>query len=225
MWNYGEEGWDVSEPGARDRRTMIWVLALLAALLLVGAAAVYYGRVGSTAQPGDVQERAGTVEGAATAVAPTSLPDTGLEAGAGRGQEKPVSADRAGRGLAVGLQPGEAWSPGGDVVLNEDFNSETWPWERWTRIQDGDFQEAVVDTVNGRLRLRAATIGTRADTVKHLGIRTNEPVVDLGHRTEIEAEIDWNDQANGCYLRASLYLCPTKTDGTAKKEADWLKLV
>jgi hypothetical protein len=93
----------------------------------------------------------------------------------------------------------------------------------WVVTRSGDFKEAAVDVVDDRLRLRAGTIGTRDDTVKHLGIRTAEPVVDLSRPVEIAAEVDWNDQANGCYLRGSIFLCPTKTDGTASDEEDWLK--
>jgi hypothetical protein len=65
-------------------------------------------------------------------------------------------------------------------------------------------------------------MGTRDDTVKHLGIRSTEKVVDFATPVEITAEIDWNDQANGCYLQASLFLCPTATDTTASSEPDWL---
>jgi hypothetical protein len=88
--------------------------------------------------------------------------------------------------------------------------------------RQGDFREALVDIVAGRLRIRAGTIGTRDDTVKHLGVRSAEAVVDFSTPIEISAEIDWNNQANGCYLQASLYLCPTATEGTAASERDWL---
>ncbi|HUT33043.1 MAG TPA: hypothetical protein VNE39_06165 [Planctomycetota bacterium] len=95
---------------------------------------------------------------------------------------------------------------------------------KWIATRDGDFKEAVVDTLDGRLRIRVGTIGTRDDTVKHLGLRTAQPVVDLSQGPiELSAEIDWNNQANGCYLQASLFLCPTSTDKTAASEKDWLK--
>jgi len=95
---------------------------------------------------------------------------------------------------------------------------------KWIATHDGDFKEAVVDAPGGRLRIRVGTIGTRDKTVKHLGLRTAQPVVDLSQGpVELSAEIDWNNQANGCYLQASLYLCPTSTDTTAEKEKDWLK--
>jgi len=111
------------------------------------------------------------------------------------------------------------------VVFADDFSADPLRApERWVAVRDGDFREAVVDVVEGRLRLRAGTIGTRDDTVKHLGIRTATQVVDLSSPIELAATIDWNRQANGCYLRASLYLCPTAAKGTAKAEPDWLKL-
>lgn len=111
-----------------------------------------------------------------------------------------------------------------NVVFADDFSTDPLRApERWVAVRDGDFREAVIDVVEGRLRLRAGTIGTRDDTVKHLGLRTAKQVIDLSGHVEVSAEIDWNQQANGCYLRASLYLCPTAAKGTAKAERDWLK--
>jgi len=110
-----------------------------------------------------------------------------------------------------------------DALFHELFSAPVLPGTKWVATRDGDFKEAVADVVGGRLRLRAGTIGTRDDTVKHLGLRTAEQVVDLTTPIEIAAEIDWNNQANGCYLQASLFLCPTATDKTAADEKDWLK--
>jgi len=113
-------------------------------------------------------------------------------------------------------------SESGDL-FQEDFSGATISSWNWVFSRDGDFREAVVDLVRGRLRLRAGTIGTRSDTVKHLGLRTAQPVLDLSELIEIGAEIDWNNQSNGCYLRASLFVCPTVTDGTAAAQPNWLK--
>lgn len=107
-------------------------------------------------------------------------------------------------------------------VLYEQFVG-PFPNASWVLTRDGDFRKATVGVVDERLRLQAGTIGTRDDTVKHLGVRTAEAVVDLCESVEIAADIDWNGQANGCYLRASLFLCPTRTDATASSERDWLK--
>ena len=113
--------------------------------------------------------------------------------------------------------------PDPNVLFTEGFSAGAAPGPKWVPTRDGDFKEAVVDLVDGRLRLRAGTIGTRDDTVKHLGLRTAEPVVDVSSPLEIEVEIDWNSPVNGCYLQASLFLCPTATDRTAATERDWLK--
>ena len=109
------------------------------------------------------------------------------------------------------------------VVLSDSFSAAALRREAWVVTRQGDFREAAVDILDGRLRLRADTIGTRDDTVKHLGIRATQQVIDLSSPVEVAAEIDWNNQANGCYLRASLFLCPTPTNGTAAAEPDWLK--
>ncbi len=111
-----------------------------------------------------------------------------------------------------------------DAVFYDDFAArDLFAGRKWIATRDEDFKEAVTDIVDGRLRIRLGTIGTRDDTVKHLGIRSAEPVVGLCSPVEVSAEIDWNNQANGCYLQAGLFLCPTATDATAAKEKDWLK--
>jgi len=111
-----------------------------------------------------------------------------------------------------------------DALFYDDFSaSDLFASGRWIATRDGDFKEAATDTVDGRLRIRLGTIGTRDDTVKHLGIRSANAVVDFSTPIEVALEIDWNNQANGCYLQASLFLCPTSTDDTAASEKDWLK--
>lgn len=113
--------------------------------------------------------------------------------------------------------------PEASIEFREDFAHSTFPGTKWTLTRENDFQEAVVDITDGRLRLRAATIGTRSDTVKFLGARTAAPVVDFASPVEVQVEIDWNSQANGCYLAAGLYLCPTATDINPRHESDWLR--
>ncbi|MBM4042768.1 MAG: serine/threonine protein kinase, partial [Planctomycetes bacterium] len=123
-------------------------------------------------------------------------------------------------------EPADAPAPEApkDALFYDDFSAkDIFASGKWMATRDEDFKEAVTDTVDGRLRIRVGTIGTRDDTVKHLGIRSAEQVVDLSSPVEVAAEIDWNNQANGCYLHASLFLCPTKTAATAAKEQDWLK--
>jgi len=113
--------------------------------------------------------------------------------------------------------------PAGSAIAGDGFCGERMAKVQWVVTQSGDFKEATVDVVDNRLRVRAGTIGTRDDTVKHLGVRTADPVVDLSKSVEVAATIDWNGQANGCYLRASIFLCPTETLGAAPDEKDWLK--
>jgi len=58
--------------------------------------------------------------------------------------------------------------------------------------------------------------------VKFHGVRNVEKV-NFSDEKEISFDLDWNNQSNGCYLTASLYLCPTVTNGNPRGEKDWLK--
>jgi len=71
-----------------------------------------------------------------------------------------------------------------------------------------------------RLRLRANTIGT-SDPLKYLGVRSKNEV-DLSTEGSVSFDLDWNNQANGCYLTAALYLCPT-ISSNPRNESNWLK--
>ena len=195
-------------------------------LALVGAAALILGAAACTeetsarqgpreappaapaTQPGQPQERVPSSSAPPSAVA--------TPATAAVNTTRPAPPATSVTPAATEAHPG--------VVFAADFSGTALRGEAWVETRQGDFREAVVDILDGRLRLRAGTIGTRDDTVKHLGVRTVEQVIDLSRPVEVAAEIDWNDQANGCYLRASLFLCPTLTDGTAAAEPDWLKL-
>ena len=50
---------------------------------------------------------------------------------------------------------------------------------------------------------------------------TGRVTIGMSQRTSFD--LDWNNQSNGCYLTASLYLCPTVTNGNPRDENDWLK--
>jgi hypothetical protein len=114
------------------------------------------------------------------------------------------------------------------VVFGDSFEQGIVDVSRWEITSDGDFTEAVVDVLDVepggasdyRLRLRANTIGT-SDPLKYLGVRTLE-TIDFSDTTHIELNLDWNKQSNGCYLTASLYLCPIISDNP-KDEDDWLQ--
>lgn len=112
----------------------------------------------------------------------------------------------------------------------EHFDGATLDSGRWVTTRQHDFETAAVDLVpqaegeGHRLRLRAATIGTDDKTVKYLGIRSKDPVVELSEPTTVEFTLDWNHQANGCYLTAGLWLCPTATEENPEDQPDWLKV-
>jgi hypothetical protein len=116
------------------------------------------------------------------------------------------------------------------IVLRDDFNEGYLNPESWQITQQGDFKERVVDSYDVdpsensdyRLRLRMNTLGTRDDTVKYQGVRSVGKV-DFSAGKEISFDLDWNNQSNGCYLSASIYLCPTVTNGNPGEENDWLK--
>lgn len=107
--------------------------------------------------------------------------------------------------------------------LQETFSGPALNDRLWSITRKNDFQESTIDIVDGRLRLRAATLGTKDETVKYHGVRTLHPLR-LEQPLEISFELDWKDQKNGCYLTAGLFLCPTATDGHPGDERDWLKL-
>ena len=72
--------------------------------------------------------------------------------------------------------------------------------------------------------MRASTLGTDEKSVKFHGLRTLMPVIDLNVPLEISLDLDWNNQVNGCYLSAGLFLCPTATTENPGDEKEWIKL-
>ena len=114
------------------------------------------------------------------------------------------------------------------VMFQEDFEQGSLDSSRWEVTIDGDFAEVVVDVydvdpsedTDYRLRLRADTIGT-SDPLKFLGVRSRNEF-DFGTGRAVSFDLDWNSQSNGCYLTASLYLCPVISNNP-KGEDNWLK--
>lgn len=100
----------------------------------------------------------------------------------------------------------------------------------WHITRKGDFRESIIDIfdidstnmTDYRLRLRADTIRTEAKTVKFHGVRGTK-AINLDKGATISFSIDWNNQINGSYLTAGIYLCPTITSGNPKNESNWLK--
>lgn len=115
------------------------------------------------------------------------------------------------------------------IVFGDDFNEGKLN-NKWVITRKGDFNESIIDVydvdhdeeVDYRLRLRANTIGTADDTVKYHGVRSTRKI-DFTEEKQIFFDIDWNNQRNGCYLTASVYLCPIATTGNPGEEKDWLK--
>jgi len=58
---------------------------------------------------------------------------------------------------------------------------------------------------------------------EHINIKKVEFHEGFSEGKELSFDLDWNNQSNGCYLTASLYLCPTVTTGNPGEEKDWLK--
>ena len=114
------------------------------------------------------------------------------------------------------------------IIFQEDFKQGSLDKSRWEITMDGDFAESVVDVfdidpgqgTDYRLRIGGNTIGT-SNPLKFLGVRSKN-TIDITGGTSISFDLDWNNQANGCYLTASLYLCPTESINP-KSEDDWLK--
>ncbi len=110
----------------------------------------------------------------------------------------------------------------------ERFQGESLDPARWLRTRQHDFQIAEIglqpdpeEPEDGRLRLAAATIGTRDVTVKHMGL-VHPRALDLTQPTTIEVELDWAHQANGSYLTLGLYLSPELTTVSPSEAPDWL---
>ena len=111
-----------------------------------------------------------------------------------------------------------------EVVFADRFSLDHLDDAKWTRTRCHDFQEEVVDLAEGRLRMAAATTGTDDATVKLHGVRSAAPVVDLSRPVEIAFALDWNNQANGCYMAAGAYLCPEAVDDPREAES-WLRVL
>ncbi len=115
-----------------------------------------------------------------------------------------------------------------NMLFYDNFEQGQLDMSRWEITSEGDFAEATVDVVDidpsedtdYRLRLRAKTIGT-SDPLKYLGVRSLEKI-DLTSSLVIKFDLDWNNQPNGCYLTASVYLCPIISNNP-KGEDNWLK--
>lgn len=115
------------------------------------------------------------------------------------------------------------------VSLNEGFDEGTLDQSQWIITKEGDFTDMSVDiydanpaeTIDQRLRLRANTIGTSDSTVKSLGVRYANKI-DISEANTISFDLDWNDQTNGSYLSAGIYLCPEATETNPADKINWI---
>jgi hypothetical protein len=116
------------------------------------------------------------------------------------------------------------------VEFRDNFNTGYLDPERWKMVQEGDVRQNIIDVIavdptkqdEYRLRLGMNTIGTQDDTVKCIGIRSSNKL-SFHAPGEISLDLDWNNQSNGCYLTAAIYLCPTITKTNPEREEDWLR--
>jgi len=109
------------------------------------------------------------------------------------------------------------------LAFQDDFGLDHLDEAKWVRTKCNDFETEVVDVVNGRLQMAASSVGADDRTVKFHGVRTKEPVIDLSTAARVSFELDWNDQANGCYMTAGAYLCPTVAENP-REEPAWLQV-
>ena len=63
-----------------------------------------------------------------------------------------------------------------------------------------------------------------SDLVVWRGVRTARPLR-LAVPCKLSFEVDWNEQVNGCYLEAGVYLSPIATEKAADACSDWWKVV
>ncbi len=115
-----------------------------------------------------------------------------------------------------------------DIVIRDDFGGGKLNLSHWVVTKEGDFAEMLVDIYDVdpakmgdyRLRLAANTVGTSDDTVKYLGVRSLRKI-DLTGGAAISFDLDWNNQLNGSYLTAGIYLSPTATDAHPENQPEW----
>jgi hypothetical protein len=131
----------------------------------------------------------------------------------------------------TGFPPGEGSGDSRSPAFEDDFRSGFLNPALWQVTGKGDVADRYVgvhdaghsNETDYRLYLGMNTIGTADNTVKFLGVRSLIPV-HFSDRTEVSFDLDWNNQSNGCYLTASVMLCPTVTDSNPEDENNWLKI-
>lgn len=105
-------------------------------------------------------------------------------------------------------------------------SASTFTNKTWEPTSEGDFEHQSVKQIGTGIRLRAATRGTRGDTVKFLGVRRCQEIY-LVPGTRISVDINWNHQANGSGMTAGIVLAPEATSGNPLDQAEglWVEYV
>lgn len=111
----------------------------------------------------------------------------------------------------------------GQTGFEDRFSSLTLDAAKWALTHQGDTEKSVTDVSEGRLRMTMSTMGTRDDTVKYRGVRTRK-ALNLSRGLDLSYELDWNNQANGSYMSAAIYLCSGSTNSNPADENIWLKV-
>jgi hypothetical protein len=106
---------------------------------------------------------------------------------------------------ATGSGPAQA------AGFRDDFSAGSLDPQAWARTHMNDFETEIVEVAQGRLRLAASSVGTNDLTVKWHGVRSRRPVVEVEQGSVVRLTLGWNGQANGCYMTADAYICPTPT--------------
>ncbi len=71
------------------------------------------------------------------------------------------------------------------------------------------------------LRLELDTMGIAPTPLAVTGVRSAQPAPGP---VDFEVTLDWNDQQNGSYLKAAIYLAPAATEGDPSALPEWLRI-
>jgi hypothetical protein len=118
--------------------------------------------------------------------------------------------------------------PVAETAIADDFQTGRLSEELWKLTKQNDFKQSIIEIFDvgkgdKRLRMMADTIGTKDDTVKFHGARSIARI-DFNTEKKVSFDLDWNNQVNGCYLTAGVYLCPTAQDANPRDGPDWIAL-
>src|SRR5262249_31942635 len=109
---------------------------------------------------------------------------------------------------------------GDPALLSETFQAglnET----RWESVRIADAKSDRIESGAGKLTLALNTLGTDGATVKLRGVRTKQSF-DVNTSLKAETAIDWNAQANGCYLSAGLAFVDAAFDGDPRQAQEYV---